>query len=91
MMGKTPITITISRQMGSGGSFIGYSVAKELGFNYIDREILRQAAERLGTDPGALEYLDERSPGLDREAHQRIFFRHAGNFRPPSPETIGGS
>jgi Cytidylate kinase len=64
MMEKSPITITISRQMGSGGSYIGYSVAKELGFKYIDREILRQAAERLGTDTGALEYLDERSASL---------------------------
>jgi CMP/dCMP kinase len=63
-MGKSPVTITLSRQMGSGGSYIGYLAAKELGFHYIDREILRQAAERLGTDPGALEHLDERSPGL---------------------------
>jgi cytidylate kinase len=61
MAEKAPITITLSRQMGSGGSFIGYSVAKELGFQYVDREILRQAAARLGTDPGALQYLDERS------------------------------
>lgn len=61
MAEKKPMTITLSRQMGSGGSFIGYSVAKELGFQYVDREILRQAAERLGTDPGALQYLDERS------------------------------
>ena len=63
-MEKSPVTITISRQMGSGGSYIGYSVAKELGFRYVDREILRQAAERLGTDAGALEYLDERSASL---------------------------
>ena len=63
-MEKLPTTITISRQMGSGGSYIGYSAAKALGFKYIDREILRQAAKHLGTDPGALEYLDERSPGL---------------------------
>lgn len=63
-MEKSPITITISRQMGSGGSYIGYSAAKELGFKYIDREILRQAAERLGTDAGALEHLDGRSASL---------------------------
>ena len=64
MIEKSPITITLSRQMGSGGSYIGYSAAKELGFKYIDREILRQAADRLGTDAGALEYLDERSASL---------------------------
>jgi cytidylate kinase len=64
MMEKSPIVVTISRQMGSGGSYVGYSVAKELGFTYIDRELLRQAAERLGTDAGALENLDERSASL---------------------------
>jgi cytidylate kinase len=63
-MEKSLLTITITRQIGSGGSFIGYSVAKALGFQYIDREILRQAAERLGTDAGALEHLDERSSSL---------------------------
>jgi len=58
------ITITISRQMGSGGAYIGYLVAKELGFKYLDREILRQAAEHLGTDVRMLEDLSERSPGI---------------------------
>ncbi len=58
------ITITISRQMGSGGAYIGYLVAKELGFKYFDREILRQAAERFGTDVSMLEDLSERSPGI---------------------------
>jgi CMP/dCMP kinase len=64
MMEKKPVVITLSRQMGGGASFIGYSVAKQLGFQYVDREILRQAAQRLGTDTGALEHLDERSASL---------------------------
>ncbi|MEW6184953.1 MAG: cytidylate kinase-like family protein [Thermodesulfobacteriota bacterium] len=64
MKEDNPRVITISRQMGSGGSYVGYSVAKELGFQYVDREILRQAADRLHTDPEALEHLEERSPGL---------------------------
>jgi cytidylate kinase len=58
------ITITISRQMGSGGAHIGYLAAKELGFKYVDREILRQAAEHFGTDVRMLEDIDERSSGL---------------------------
>jgi cytidylate kinase len=61
---QNPKVITISRQMGSGGSYVGYLTAKELGFQYVDRELLRQAAERLHTDPEALEHLEERSPGL---------------------------
>src|SRR5512135_33640 len=58
------IAITISREMGSGGAYIGHLVAKELGFKYFDREILRQAAERFGTDVGMIEDLSERSPGI---------------------------
>jgi CMP/dCMP kinase len=56
--------VAISRQMGSGGSYIGYLLAKELKFKYIDREILRQAAKNLGTDESWLENYDERSSGI---------------------------
>ena len=64
-MGDEPgIAITISKQMGSGGSYVGYLVARELGFKYIDREILREAATRLGTDTSVLEAHDERSCSL---------------------------
>jgi len=41
-------TITISRQMGAGGSYIGQIVAKRLGLKYIDREVLRLAAQEFG-------------------------------------------
>lgn len=56
--------ITLSRQMGSGGSYIGTLAARELGFAFIDREVLRQAAEHLGTEVNQLECQDERSAGL---------------------------
>ena len=56
--------ITISRQMGSGGTYIGYLAAKELGFKYLDREILRQAANKLGIEPDMLEQYDGRSASL---------------------------
>ena len=58
------ITITISRQIGSGGAYIGHLAAKELGFKYFDREILRQAAEHFETDVRVLEDVGEKSPGL---------------------------
>jgi CMP/dCMP kinase len=58
------VAITVSRQMGSGGSYIGYLAAWQLGFKYVDREILREAATRLGTDARSLERHDERSCGI---------------------------
>ena len=39
--------IAISRQQGSGGSYIGRGVAERLGFRYFDREMLRTVAEYL--------------------------------------------
>ena len=45
-------TVAISRQIGSGGSYIGRAVAERLDLRYIDREMLRDAAEYLHTqDP----------------------------------------
>jgi cytidylate kinase len=42
------IVITVSRQLGSRGSYIATEVAKQLGLRYIDREILQRAAEIAG-------------------------------------------
>src|SRR6266850_751883 len=41
-------TITISRQMGSGGSYIGQVIATHLGLKYVDREVLHMAAQEFG-------------------------------------------
>ena len=66
--------ITISRQMGSGGTYIGYLAAKELGFRYLDREILQQAANKLGIEPGMLERYDGRSASLMENIVQSFCF-----------------
>ncbi len=60
--------------MGSGGSYIGYLVAKRLGFKYIDREVLHQAAEKLGTHASLLQEHDERSCGLIDNLLQAFIF-----------------
>src|SRR5205814_8959579 len=43
-------TITISRQMGAGGSYVGQLIAKRLGLKYVDREALHLAAKEFGCD-----------------------------------------
>jgi len=53
-------TITISRQMGAGGSYIGQIIAKQLGLKYVDREVLRLAAEEFGCDQETIEARAER-------------------------------
>ena len=37
--------ITISREFGSGGRFIGEEVAKKLGIAYYDKNIINEIAE----------------------------------------------
>ena len=43
--------ITISREFGSGGRFIGEKVAKKLGIAYYDKDIIGQIAEQSGLSP----------------------------------------
>lgn len=57
-------SITISRQMGSGGTYIGYQLAKALSFRYLDREILRQAARNMDIEPAMLEKYDGQPSSL---------------------------
>ncbi len=52
--------ITISRQIGSGGAFLGRQVAKRLGLRYLDREILRRAARELRVEEESLAQREER-------------------------------
>lgn len=52
--------ITIARRLGSGGSYIGRRVATRLGYAYIDRQILQEAAKELGVEEEALENRQER-------------------------------
>jgi len=61
------IVITISRELGSRGSYIATAVAKTLGLRYIDREILDRAAELSGyPDAEMIQQLEEqeRVPGV---------------------------
>jgi len=48
-MSANTCTIAISRQRGSGGAFVGRTLADRLGYRYIDREMLRDACEYLST------------------------------------------
>jgi CMP/dCMP kinase len=58
--GNSQIVITISRQLGSGGAYIGQQLAKKLNILYLDREIIRLAAEKLSVLEDELEPRDER-------------------------------
>lgn len=54
--------ITISRELGSGGRFIGEEVAKKLGIAYYDKNIIGQIAEKSGLSPEYIQENAELSP-----------------------------
>jgi cytidylate kinase len=60
MPSTMPLTITLGRQLGSGGSYVGRQVAQRLGYAYLDSQILRQAAEELDMDEAELRDRDGR-------------------------------
>ena len=54
--------ITISREFGSGGCFIGEEIAKKLGIAYYDKNIISQIAEKSGLSPEYIQENAELSP-----------------------------
>ena len=64
-MAKTRI-VTISHATGAGGDNVGRSVARGLGFRYVDEEIIQLAAERHGVDPQLVMDAERRKGLLER-------------------------
>ena len=54
--------ITISREFGSGGRFIGEEAAKKLGIAYYDKDIISQIAEKSGLSSEYIQESAELSP-----------------------------
>jgi cytidylate kinase len=75
-----PFQITIDRQVGSGGAELGQRIAARLGFAYLDRQILQQAAQELGTSEEQLADRDERV--------QSFWVRMMASFSADSPEHL---
>ena len=61
--------ITISREFGSGGRFIGEEVAKKLGISYYDKNIISRIAEKSGLSP---EYIQESAEYLPKKVCLRM-------------------
>lgn len=60
MDAEKKIIITISRELGSGGSFIGRVLAREMGISYVDREIIRETAKYFKLPENRIDLLSER-------------------------------
>lgn len=74
--------ITISREFGSGGRFIGEETAKKLGIAFYDREIIAKVADDLGLSEKYVADRGEYAPSkkhfflcIYRKRHKRQFHR----------------
>jgi len=76
--------VAISREMGSGGYEIGAAVAKALNFEYVDRQILLQAAHAHGVPEAKLVDAVERRLSLwerfDEERRRYLIFLEAAYY-----------
>ncbi len=63
MMHKHMI-VTISHQLGCGGSALGQKLSEQLGIPFFDREILKKVAEELNLAESVIEGREERLSGF---------------------------
>jgi len=64
MKNNSHLVITISRQLGSGGAYIGRALSKELNIDCFDKEIVLQAAKKLSVLEEDLTSRDEKIPSF---------------------------
>jgi cytidylate kinase len=76
--------VAISRELGSGGSALAAAVAKALNFEYVEREILLQAAQAHGVPMERIAEVDERRLSLwerfDEEKRRYLIFIEAAYY-----------
>src|SRR5262245_4029220 len=82
-------SVAISRQQGSGGSYIGRAVAERLGYRYVDRDMLRTVAEYMSVHQN-----DSKKDGQPADSwYERLgtFFSLGSldcGYVPPSPTVL---
>jgi CMP/dCMP kinase len=84
MTNNSPFVITISRQLGSGGAYLGRRLATRLNILYLDREILYQAAQELQISEIDLNPLDERVTPRWQSWLQSMAQSYSLGFTPPA-------
>lgn len=73
--------ITIARQYGSGGRTVGQMLAKELGIEYYDKDLIRKASEESGISEALFANADEKNKGLFSKLKKK---KYGGEVLSPS-------
>lgn len=81
--------IVVGRQFGSGGRKIGRRLAEEFGLKYYDKEVLAEAASRLGISQDVFSRYDEKRPSVIRTLISNTFgVQDSFHISPLSNESI---
>lgn len=83
-MNTSPLIITISRQLGSGGAYIGKQLSKRLDIAYVDREIITQTAKKISVLEAEVESRDEKMTSFWEAVLQQYRYGFQDAFVPPS-------
>jgi hypothetical protein len=87
MNSKDRIVVSLGRQLGSGGYFVGKMIASALGLFFYDKELLYYAAKESGMCEEIFEKADEKvSQGLSRVLNAHDFL--GGAFFDPMNATL---
>ena len=82
-MADTRTIITISRQYGSGGRYIGRKLAEALDIPFYDKEIILRSAEESGISREIFEQLEEKpTNSLLYSLGKLLFFQMLGHICP---------
>jgi len=68
--------ITIAREMGSEGDRLGRELAQALGYEFLDKEIIRKVANRIGSPPEEVERYDEKADSWLLRFLSQVFVTH---------------
>ena len=75
--------VTISRQLGSGGAYLGQQLAKKLNIFYADREIISRAANQFSVMEKDLESIDEKKDSFWESFLHSFEIGYTDPYKPP--------
>lgn len=84
MTDNEPIIITISRELGSGGAYVGQQLASDLKIAYVDRHILRQASQKLAVAEADVEFREETASSLVKSIFELYSQAYQNTYIPPA-------
>lgn len=83
MENATPLVISISRQKGCGGAYLGQRLARALGILYLDQELVAEIAKKLGEPIEFVEAHDERVVSLWESMIESLSCSYPWSYTPP--------